>query len=266
MKAVKTAEIRVETLGDVPQWAAELATAKVSSMLKVAAEPVLSAHVTLAMSADPAVARPAVAQATIDMNGRVIRAQAAQETLRAAVEQMADRLRLRLGRSARNWEARRGTTPAGEPGEPGEPGEWRHQSIPADRPPYFPRPADERSVIRRASFAASPETVDEAVAELDLLDYDFHLFTERTTRQDSVVYRTGDGYHLVMAHPKPVQMSGPVTVSQLRAPRLTVRAATERLEGTGESFTFFIDAGTGRGSVLYHRYDGHYGLLGPAGG
>ena len=260
MKAVKTAEIRVETFGDVPQWAAELATAKVSSMLKVAAEPVLSAHVTLAMSADPAVARPAVAQATIDMNGRVIRAQAAQETLRAAVEQMADRLRVRLGRSARNWGARRGTVPAGEPGE------WRHQSIPADRPPYFPRPADERSVIRRVSFAASPETVDEAVAELDLLDYDFHLFTERTTRQDSVVCRTGDGYRLAMARPKPVQLSGPVTVSQQPAPRLTVRDATERLEGSGESFTFFIDAATGRGGVLYHRYDGHYGLLGPAGG
>jgi hypothetical protein len=29
---------------------------------------------------------------------------------------------------------------------------------------------------------------------------------------------------------------------------------------------FFIDAATGRGSVVYHRYDGHYGLLVPAPG
>jgi hypothetical protein len=30
-------------------------------------------------------------------------------------------------------------------------------------------------------------------------------------------------------------------------------------------FLFFIDAAPGRVSVLYHRYDGHYGLITPAG-
>jgi len=33
----------------------------------------------------------------------------------------------------------------------------------------------------------------------------------------------------------------------------------------GQPFTFFADAGTGRGNVVYHRYDGHYGLLVPSG-
>ena len=69
-----------------------------------------------------------------------------------------------------------------------------------------------------------------------------------------------------MAHPKPGRLGllpDSVTVSQLPAPRLTVREAAGRLEATGLPFTFFVDAGTGRGSVLYHRYDGHYGLLVP---
>jgi ribosome-associated translation inhibitor RaiA len=53
------------------------------------------------MSADPAVARPAVAQATIDVNGRIVRAEAAGATMRDAIELLADRLRTRLRRAIR---------------------------------------------------------------------------------------------------------------------------------------------------------------------
>jgi hypothetical protein len=28
---------------------------------------------------------------------------------------------------------------------------------------------------------------------------------------------------------------------------------------------FFVNAGTGRGNLIYYRYDGHYGLIAPAG-
>ena len=259
MKTAETAEIRVETHGTVPGEAASQVAAQVGSLLRVAAEPILSARVMLTMAADPAVARPAVAQATIDMNGRVIRAQAAGQTMRAAIDQMASRLRIRLVRAARNWAALRGTIPVPEPGE------WRHQSIPAYRPPYFPRPAEQRAVIRRVSYAARPETPEEAAAELDLLDYDFHLFTERSTGQDSVLYRTRGGHCLAMAHPDLGRPAGPLpgsmTLSPLPALRLTVQQAAGRLDATGETFTFFIDIDTGRGSVLYYRYDGHYGLL-----
>ena len=260
MKAAETATVRVQTHGRVPNGSADLAAAKVSSLLLAVAEPVLSARVKLAVAADPAVERPAIARATIDVNGRIVRAQAAGPTMRAVIEQMAARLRVRLGHAARNWAALRGTMPTAQPGE------WRHQSIPARRPKYFPRPGDQREVIRRASHSAGPETPAEAVAELDLLDYDFHLFTERSTGQDSVIYRVRGGYRLAMARPKLGRL-GPlpdsVAVSQLPAPRIMVWEAARRLEATGLPFTFFVDAGTGRGSVLYHRYDGHYGLLVP---
>ncbi len=260
MKATETAAVRVETHGKVPNGSADLAAAKVSSLLAAVAEPVLSARVTLAVAADPAVERPAIAQVTIDVNGRIVRAQAAGPTVRAAIELMAARLRVRLGHAARNWAAQRGTMPAAQPGE------WRHQSIPARRRPYFPRPGDQREVIRRASYSAGAQTPAEAVAELDLLDYDFHLFTERSTGQDSVIYRVRGGYRLTMARPRLGRLGplpGSVTVSPLPAPRNTVREAAGRLEATGLPFTFFVDVGTGRGSILYHRYDGHYGLLVP---
>jgi ribosome-associated translation inhibitor RaiA len=260
MNAVQTIPVQVEAHGRVPDGMRELAAAKAASQFRFASEPVLSARVTLAVSADPAVPRPAVAQATIDLNGRTIRAQAAGETMRAAIEHMAARLRIRLARSARDWSARRGTLPVPEPGE------WRHQSIRAHRPGYFPRPAAARAVIRRRGYAPRSLTPEEAVAELDLLDYDFHLFTERSTGEDSVLYRVGDQYRLAQARPKPDRL-GPlpaaVTLSDHRAPVLTLAEAIGRLEWLGRPFVFFVNPETARASLLYHRYDGHYGLVDP---
>ncbi len=259
MKAARATQVRVETHGRVPAGSADLTAAKLGPLLRVAAEPVLSARATVVVSADPAVARPAVAQATIDLDGRVVRAQAAGQTVRAAIEQMASRLQVRLSRAAPT--ELRGTISSADPGP------WRHQSIPADRPPYVPRPSGERAIIGHASYAARPETPDEAAAELVLLDYDFHLFTERSTGQDSVICRTPGGYWLAMAHPEPGRLGplpGSVTVSRLPVPRLMVREAIQRLDAAGQPFTFFVDAGTGRGSLVYYRYDGRYGLLVPA--
>ena len=260
MNAVQAMSVQIETHGRVPDGMRELAAAKAASLLRFASEPVLSARVTLTVSADPAVPRPAVAQGTIDLNGRIVRAQAAGQTMRAAIEHMAARLRARLDRSARDWEARRGTLPVPEHGE------WRHQSIPAHRPAYFPRPAAARAVIRRPGYATHPLTPEEAVGELDLLDYDFHLFTERSTGQDSVIYSVGDRYRLAQARPKPGRL-GPlpaaVTLSGHPAPVLTLAEAIGRLDWLGQPFVFFVDPDSGRAGLLYHRYDGHYGLVGP---
>jgi len=258
MNALQTVPVQVEAHGRVPDGMRELASAKAGSLLRFASEPVLSARVTLAVSADPAVPRPAIAQATIDLNGRIVRAQADAEDMRAAIEHLAARLRVRLDRSGRDWAARRGSLPVPEAGE------WRHQSIPANRPAYFPRPTAKRAVIRRPGYAPHPLTPEEAVAELSLLDYDFHLFTERLTGEDSVVYRLADRYWLVQARPKPDRL-GPlpqaITLCEHPAPVLTIAEAISRLEWLGQPFVFFVTAETGRGSLLYHRYDGHYGLI-----
>ncbi len=263
MTTTQTAQLRVETHGEVPPWAVGVARAKVGSAISAAAEPILSARVMLAMAPDPAVARPAVAQATVDMNGQVIRAQAAGKTEREAIGHLATRLRVRLGRAARNWASARGATGDGEHGA------WRHRSVPEHRPPYFPRHEEQRLVIRRASYSAGSQPVAGAVDELHLLDYDFHLFTERSTGQDCVLSRVPGGYRLAGVRQDLAGGASPlpddVTVSALPVPTLSVAAAVERLSVAEEPFVFFVDAATGQGTVLYHRYDGHYGPLVPAG-
>ena len=261
MAAAQTVQVRAETRGAVPEDAVSFAVHRVSSLLRVASEPVLFARVKLTMAADPAVERPAVAQVSADLNGRLIRAQAAGGTMREAVEHACDRLRMRLERAAQNWEAVRGGRPVPRPGQ------WRHQSLSAPRLPYFPRPPGERTVVRRKSYTLAHQTPDEAAAEAELLDYDFHRFTEKSTGQDSVIYRTADGCRLALAHPRTRRLGpvGPsITVSKMPALRLSVDQAAARLEAAGQSFLFFVNAETGRGNLIYHRYDGHYGLIGPA--
>ena len=100
MKTEQAVPVRVQVHGRVPEGMRELAAAKTGTALRHLSRPVLSARVTLVVAADPAVPRPASAQATVDLNGRVVRAHAADETMPTAIEHMAARLRVRLERLA----------------------------------------------------------------------------------------------------------------------------------------------------------------------
>ncbi len=255
-------EIQVETQGQMPPGAAEYAQDKVRALFGRTRKPVLFARVKLTHVAKAALDRPAIAQANLDVNGRPARAHVAAATVAEAVDVLQDRLAARLERLEEHWEARRGRGPA-----PG-PHEWRHGNEPAHRPDWFPRPPEERQVVRHKSFSLGRESPDEAAFQMDMMDYGFHLFTDLGTGEDSVVYRSGPtGYRLAQVHPgraRVIDTSVPFTVSDLPAPRMNVARAKRRLDLTGYAFVFFADDTTGRGNVLYHRYDGHYGLIAPA--
>jgi len=236
---------------------------KIGGLSRLGHQPVLHARVRLSRHDDPAVSRPVIAQANLDVSGRLVRAQVHGETAREAVDRLEARLRHRLEHVAVRWDTKRGN------GSQADPHEWRHQSEPTHRPSYFPRPAEQRRIIRRKSYTLGLRTVDEAAQEMELLDYDFHLFTEKGTRQASVLYRTeAGGDRLAQVKPMPEELAPyqlPLTISSQPAARLTLERAKERLSLLGLSFLFFVDVDQGRAAVLYHRYDGHYGLISPAG-
>ncbi|MCY9784368.1 sigma 54 modulation/S30EA ribosomal C-terminal domain-containing protein [Nocardiopsis sp. EMB25] len=254
-------EVAVEHRGAVSRDSADHARSTIAAVFGHAPEPVLFARVRLTMAAGPAMARPAVAQANLDVNGRLVRAQVAGATMREAIDLLHDRLLVRLDRVGRHWEARRGGRPTAGPHE------WRHGAEPTHRPDHYPRPVEEREVIRHKSFTLAAESPDEAAFDMETLDYGFLLFTDAETGQDSVIYHSGEGYRLAQVAPRPRRegtSAVPLTVSPHPPPRMGVREAIDRLETTGLPFVFFLDARTGRGNVLYHRYDGHYGLITPA--
>ncbi len=256
-------EVQVATQGHLPEGAAEYAREKIGTVVHLAPGPVLSARVRLSRHGDPALRHPMVAQANLDVDGRMVRAQAEAVTAEEAVDRLEARLRTRLDRISDNWEDRRGGVPSHEPHE------WRHESEPTQRPSWYPRPEEEREILRHKSFSLRDCDVDEAAWDMGLLGYDFHLFTELGTGRDSILYRTeGGGYRLAQfTPPAPDELADhrlPVTISSQPAPRLSTEEAVRRLNLLGLPFLFFLADERDRGAVLYHRYDGHYGLITPA--
>ncbi|RDI55235.1 sigma 54 modulation/S30EA-like ribosomal protein [Nocardia mexicana] len=253
--------MRVSAGHNVSADAVEYAREKIGRAVDYASEPVLSARVRLTgdegWSTDSV-----VAQANVNIAGRAVRVQVTAASTREAVDLLQARLRARLARLSRNWEALRGNR-SGTAAH-----EWRHDGIPRARLPYFPRPADERQVVRHKSYALAEETADEAAFDMELMDYDFHLFTESGSHVDSVLYRAGpSGYRMAQVYPSPDEVtrgSVPMSTSPWSAPALSVEGAIVRLELTGWPFVFFRHRALDRGCVLYHRYDGHYGLITPS--
>lgn len=257
-------ETRVEVvaLDDRAAKAHDLAEAKVRKVIAMTRDPVLHARVKLAVAADPAVVRPASAQATLDVNGQLVRAHVAAGTTGEAVDLLEQRLRDLLEHRAEHVRARRRLVAAPEPGQ------WRHGQSPTERPPWYDRPVDEREVVRRKTFSLGEVTLDEAVFDLEMLGHDFHLFRELDTGQDAVLrHRSAGGYSLQRIDASaqaPVTVLAEVTLEPRGAPTLNLDDARDALEVTGERFMFFRDPETGRGNILYQRYDGHYGLITPS--
>lgn len=257
-------EIQMVTHGDVAEAAKQYATDKVTQITRLTNRPILFVQVKLTLAANRRVERPAVAEATLDLNGQPVRAHVAAHDMMAAIDLLDDRLRRRLDSHNQrlNRAAHRGA-------EATSPGEWRHGDFRTQRPEYYDRPVDEREVVRHKTFALDPMTAEEAAFDLEVLGHDFYLFTELDSGVDSVVYFAAEDNHLELMQvgdevELPKNSAVPMRASTVVPVQLTVAEAEERLDTGLETFVFFVNTESGRGNVLYRRYDGHYGLITPA--
>jgi ribosome-associated translation inhibitor RaiA len=217
--------------GDVAARARAYAQEKFAGLARLAPLPILSGHVRFTRTAHRDPATRIIAEVNLDVNGRPVRAQVAASSPFEAVDLARDRLRRKLSQLGRH-PARQG-------------GRER-----AHRPGYAPRAVAQREVVRRKTFQPTTATLQEAEFDLELMDYDFLLFTDAWSNVDSVVARDGrDGYQVTVLRD---------------VPRLTLPTAKAVLDSTDTPFVFYADAETGRGNVLYRRHDGNYGLITPA--
>ena len=247
--------------GDVSDGARAYAERKLDDLSKLAPGPVLFARVELTAHADPARERSAFAKAELDVNGRFVRAHAAAATMLEAIDALDLRLRERLGRAAHHEEAEHLRLRGDEEHQ------WRHGQYSPPRPSSFPRPVDEREIVRHKSFAFGDMTADEAADDLELLDHDFFLFTNVETGEDNVITRVGrsegSGYELMepAATCSLAETAAPIHHSDVRPASMTVDDARGVLDMTDRPFVFFLDPDDRRGRILYRRYDGNYGLI-----
>lgn len=253
------AALTVVTRGQVGAGPVHYAERRLRGVIADIGDPVLMARAKLTMAPDPAVERRAIAQVTVDIDGEVVRAQVSAHGMTEAVDLLQARLRDKLQHRAEHRRALRR-----RPASPPE-GEWRHGDPPTSRPPFFVRPPEEQELVRRTSYAREPLTAEEAAFDMDELDYDFHLYRDATADADALLERGEDGmYRVTLAGQGALPAAHLPTLVESTgrsAPELTVDDAVERLRSGGERFVFFSDAESGRGSVLYVRYDGHLGLV-----
>jgi hypothetical protein len=248
--------VQMETRGPVPEGAVELARDRVTALLRLSREPVLSARVKLTVRAESGRPRLAMAQANLDVDGRPVRAQAVAETMWRAVNELRDRLLIRLARVSRDWPVRRSGRPLTTPRE------WRPSGVPGRRPPEVAPQVRDRYVVRHKIIKPFLATPLEAALDMELLDYDFYLFTDAVTGDDCVIDRNGTKYRVIRLAPAANGVNGgPVMVDHEPAPVLIPAQALGRLTAQNLAYVFFSDPETHGSRVVYRRYDGHYGVI-----
>jgi hypothetical protein len=122
-------------------------------------------------------------------------------------------------------------------------------------------------IAREKRVRLHTRTVCQATATMNAMDYDFHLFVDGGTGEDAIVYRSGPtGVRLCRQrsmHPPRVPAGWPVTINPRKVPAIGSAEAARRLCAGWLPFLFFTDPATGRGNVLYRRYDATLGLVTP---
>lgn len=228
----------VHARGVAPRARADLER-MLGQLARLAPRPLLHARGSLEHLPDPALARPILAKGSLEVGGRLVRARAAAATAAEAVDLLEARLRRNLHDLAeREEDARR-------PGRAG--------------PPAFPETPSGR-IVRRTTYAAGPMTPEEAAWELQVLDQEFHLFTDETG-EEALVLRLPDGTLGLKRVAGGGAYVEPFLVAPEPAPTLAPEEAIDLLAATGEQVLFFVERDRGRGAALYRRRDGDLGLV-----
>jgi ribosomal subunit interface protein len=254
--------VEVTSRGEVGEHARTEARDKVAALGRLVNRPVLGARVVLSEEHNPRIPDHGRAEAEIALQGRVIYAHATGPTVEAAVDEVAER----LGRQLRRHVDRRIARRRGLAGRPTR--EWSRRRVAAQpRRRAFERPTEERRVVRRKSFAFGPMPVEEAADALEDLGHDFFLFHDVDTGADEVLYWRDDGLLAVIEPPHARQVpceTGPIHEPSRFSSPIPLDAALREMNAVSHRFMFFENAMSGRGNVIYRRYDGHYGLIEPA--
>ena len=236
-------DVSVSRRGPVGEHAADDAEQRVRHACRIAPRPVLRARVALVHDENPSLERPCTAKASVELDGHLVRAHVAASAITEAIDLLEARLRRRIDAAFERHESERAET-----GVPVA-GEWRHGDLPTERPEFFPRPAEERRILRRKTFAPEPITPEEAAWQMELLDHDFHLFTDAPSGDEAVVWRRPEGV-LGLQFLEPAAGGGayvePFLLEAAPGPTMSVEDAVEELNVADAPFVFFRGRESGR--------------------
>ncbi len=252
-----------QTFGHVHSSTRAKAERLMERLSRLAPRPVIFAKVKVTNDEERDLDQRLLVQATLDVSGVVLRAQSAGPHSTEALALVGRRLERRLNRLAERREQalRRPTSTS--------PGRWRNGDPATDRPRFIERLPEQRMVVRRKTYSPTNQiSVGEALFDLEILDYRFFLFTDEADHKTSIVYETPGGHLAIRktdgSSPDPRTLRPGLEINKSPASQIRVADAVSRMNATKMAFIFFCDVDRGRASVLYRRYDGHYGLVVPS--
>jgi putative sigma-54 modulation protein len=135
-------------------------------------------EVELMHERNPSISEPEVAEATLFINGTVLKAREASKDMYASIDRMSDKLE----RQVRRYRAR-------------QIDRW-HGRLKGHSPEPVVLEEEEETgakIVRTKQFQMKPMSAEEAVLQMELLDHDFFVFTSADTGDINVVYRRRDG-------------------------------------------------------------------------
>ncbi len=252
-----TSGVSYEAYGSVPTGTRREAEEMMAYLSDMAPADVVSTRVKVKRDEDRQPDEVSIAQGSINVSGIELRVEAAGPTTSSALHAVGNRLESKLARLADR-------IGGGESSS----GSWAQTDNDSSRPAFHNRPPERRTVVRRKMYSPLDRlSVSEALFNLDTLDYRFFVFTDAADDKTSIVYRDVDGPALRKidgSRSTASQLPEGLHVNTAEAQLITLSDAISLLNSSDMPFVFFRDRDRGRASVLYRRYDGHYGLLVPS--
>ena len=142
---------------------------------------VARAEVELIHERNPSNPEPEVADATLFINGTVLKAREASTDMYASIDRMSDKLERQVrryrGRQLDRWHGQR----------------KRHEIVEAGPVSVEDEEEIEARIVRTKQFQMKPMSPEEAALQMDLLGHAFFVFTSADTGEINVVYRRRDG-------------------------------------------------------------------------
>ena len=142
-----------------------------------------TAEVELIHERNPSISEPEVAEATMFINGSVLKAREATADMYASIDLMSDKLERQVkryrGRQVARWRGQRQDRTKNDPPEP---------------EPFIVEEEEEieTRIVRTKQFQMKPMSPEEAALQMELLDHSFYVFTSAETGDINVVYRRRD--------------------------------------------------------------------------
>lgn len=180
---------------DVTDAIRDYAEQKVGRASKIIDQDTMSAEVVLRHEKNPKIDRPDVAEVTVFMKGRVVRAEEAASDMYAAIDLAGDKVETQLRKyksrllGKRDNGAVRVKTAAGD-----------EQIVDDSQPQTAEKDFVERQprIVREKLLEMKPMTEDEAMLQIELVDHDFFVYQDADSDQVSVLYRRANGDYGVL--------------------------------------------------------------------